>query len=107
MSNYGDTIDELAVGRVSVVVRYSCARRDMYELSAPAPLPDALRGALTAKGAIRGGDALYVVDVAHTHQITVSLATGRVVIMPRLTASRDKQREAAMAVAELLASLFA
>src|SRR5688572_9298816 len=40
---HGDRIDELTVGAVRVVVRYSCVRRDMYELSAPAPLPPSLR----------------------------------------------------------------
>ena len=107
MSQFGARIDELFVGPVRVVVRFSCARRDMYELSAPAPIPASLRESLAALGAPRGGDALYVVDVPHTHQITVSPATGRVVIMPRLTAPRDKQRASALEVAALLASLVA
>src|SRR5690349_14340972 len=107
MQKYGDPVDELSVGPVRVVVRYSCARRDMYELKAPAPLPGALRASLTELGALRGTDVLYVVDVAQTHQITVAPATGRIVIMPRLTAPRDKQRASALEVASLVASLVA
>lgn len=76
----------------------------MYELSAPSPLPGSLRASLGSLGSLRGGDALYVVDVPGTHQITVSPATGRIVIMPRLMTERSAQRASAISVAELIAA---
>lgn len=106
MPEHGEKVSEISIGAVRVVVRYSCVRRDMYELNAPAPLPVAFRSSLAARGSVRGGDALYVVDVPETHQITVSPKTGRVVIMPRLTTTRDKQRTDALSIAELVASLI-
>jgi hypothetical protein len=98
-------MDELTVGAVRVVVRYSCVRRDMYELSAPAPLPPALRVRMAELGEIRGAEELYVVDVAGSQQITVAPRSGRIVIMPRLSRTRDEQRAAAIQIAELVASL--
>lgn len=76
----------------------------MYELSAPPPLPSSLRASLGSLGSLRGTDVLYVVDVPGTHQITVSPATGRIVIMPRLTTERGAQRASALSVAELVAA---
>lgn len=105
MPEHGELIGELAIGPVRVIVRYSCARRDLYELSAPAPLPGALRDRMAALGALKGTEALYVVDMPGSQQITVSPRSGRVVIMPRLLRTRDEQREAALQIAELMAEL--
>lgn len=92
------------MGPVKVVVRYSCARRDMYELTAPAPLPGALRDSMAALGELKGTEALYVVDMPGSQQITVSPRSGRAVIMPRLLRPRPEQRAAALQIAELIAS---
>lgn len=104
MPEHGEHVDELTIGPVRVVVRHSCARRDMYELSAPAPLPAKLRSLMAELGDARGTDALYVIDVPGTQQITVAPKTGRIVIMPRLSRTRDEQRAAALRVADLVAS---
>jgi hypothetical protein len=105
MPDHGEQLCELSVGPVRVVVRYSCARRDLYELSAPAPLPGELRDRMAALGELKGTEALYVVDMAGSQQVTVSPRSGRVVIMPRLLRTRDEQRAAALRIAELLAEL--
>jgi hypothetical protein len=104
---FGDRVDEFSVGRVRVLVRHGCVRRDQYELHAPGALPDALRASLAACGSVRGGEALYVVDVPETQQITVAARQGRVVIMPRLSLERPAQRAAAVEVATLIDAALA
>ncbi|NUQ73575.1 MAG: hypothetical protein HUU21_08475 [Polyangiaceae bacterium] len=106
MPEHGELVGEVIVGPVKVAVRHSCARRDLYELSAPAPLPGALRDQMAALGDLKGTEALYVVDMPGSQQITVSPRSGRVVIMPRLLRTRPEQRVAALRIAELIAELL-
>lgn len=101
MSAFGDLVDEYSVGAVRVYVRYGCVRRDQYELRA-VPLPPKLRDDLARAGAVRGSEVLYVVDVEGVHQITVAPAQGRILIMPRLSRSREEQRRAADEVAAMI-----
>lgn len=103
MPSFGDPMEELLVGPVRVIVRYSCVRRDQYDLLTPQPFPAPLNDKLAALGVRRGTDVLYTIDVAGVHQLTVAPERGRLVIMPRLSTPRDAQRAAAIAVAELIA----
>lgn len=96
----GELIDQFEVGTLAVRVTKSCARRDLYDARAPGPLPLALRDVLAARGSLAGNDALWIVDVPGVHRITVSAATGRIVILPRMEPERPAQRAAVM---ELLA----
>lgn len=102
MPSFGDPMEELAVGPVRVIIRYSCVRRDQYDLLTSQPFPSALNDKLAALGVRRGNDVLYTVDVPGVHQLTVAPERGRLVIMPRLSTPRDSQRAAAIAVAELI-----
>lgn len=95
----GELLDRFAVGALDVRVTRSCARRDLYDARAPGPLPRALRDALAARGALTGNDALWVIDVPGVHRITVSAASGRIAILPRMEPERAAQRAA---VIELL-----
>jgi hypothetical protein len=106
MSSFGDQIDEFQVGPVRVIVRYSCVRRDQYELLAQTEFPAELQARLAAHGTLRGTPVLYTVDVTGTHQLTVAPRRGRLVIMPRLTVERPQQRESALAVANLIAEVL-
>jgi hypothetical protein len=105
MAEYGDLIDELRVGPLTVQVKHSCVRRDLYEIHTPAPLPAEVRSCLARYGTMRGTDRLYVVEVPEVHQITVAPAAGRVVIVPRMQPARTEQRRAATAVARQIAEL--
>jgi hypothetical protein len=107
MPSFGEQIDEFTVGTVRVLVRYGCTRRDQYELRNEQPFPDALRERLAVRGVVRGTSALFTVDVAGVHQLTVAPASGRLVIMPRLSTGRAAQRAAAVEVAELVAQTLA
>ncbi len=97
---YGDVVDELSVGRLAITVKHSCIRRDVYDMTLGRPLPPALREELGALGAMRGGEALYVIEVEGVHQITVAANAGRIVVMPKLATERPDQRAAALALAE-------
>ncbi len=104
---YGDVVDELAVGPLSITVKHSCIRRDLYDMRLGRGFPEGLRQELNGLGASRGSDALFVIEVEGVHQITVAAATGRVVVMPKLRTERPAQREAALALAERLAAFVA
>jgi hypothetical protein len=101
---YGELVEELELGALTVVVRHSCIRRDLYELSSKAPYGLALKERLAQRGAMRGSDALYVVEIEGVHQITVASAAGRIVVMPRIETERADQRAAVLELAELIAS---
>ncbi len=101
----GDTVDEFRIGAVEVTVRHSCIRRDLYELRRGEALPATVVARLRERGEVRvDSPALLIVEVSGVHRLTVAPATGRVVIMPKLATERPEQREAALAVAELLAA---
>lgn len=102
---FGDLIESYSVGRVQVQVKYGCVRRDQYDMRVPPPLPSALRAELARRGSVRGGDALYVVEIEGVHQVTVAPAQGRVVVMPRMGCERDAQRAAADELARTLDAL--
>ena len=89
----------MRVGRVSIVVRYNCIRRDLYELETGEPFPDAVRGYFDSLAPLRGGRTLFVLDVAGLHRLTVAMPTGRIVLMPKLATERAGQRRAALALA--------
>jgi hypothetical protein len=102
---YGDVVDELRVGALSITVKHSCIRRDVYDMTLGRAFPAGLRAALEPLGATRGGDALYVIDVEGVHQITVAAAAGRMVVMPKLATERADQRAAAIALAEQVSAI--
>lgn len=99
---YGDLVDQLEVGPLTIVVRHSCVRRDLYEILSKQPVSPALKERLLGRGTVRGSDALYVVEVPGVHQITVATAAGRIVVMPRIETERPAQRAAVLALAELI-----
>jgi hypothetical protein len=68
MAEYGDVIEEFAVDPLTVQVKYSCVRRDLYEIRGPAPLPAEVRSRLARHGETRGSDRLFVVEVPAVHQ---------------------------------------
>ena len=90
----GELLDRFAIGALEVRVTRSCARRDLYDARAPGPLPLALRDALAGRGTLAGTDALWIVDVPGVHRVTVSAASGRIVILPRMEPERAAQRAA-------------
>ncbi|MFT3765199.1 MAG: hypothetical protein QM820_06740 [Minicystis sp.] len=106
-ASYGEVLEQISVGVVSVTRRYGCIRRDQYELTAPRPFPAALRERLAARGTIKGSPALYVLDIPEAFQLTVAPAAARAVLMPRLSTDPPFQRTAALEVAMLLDEVLA
>jgi hypothetical protein len=104
---FGQVLETFAVGAITITRRYSCIRRDQYELRAAGPFPPALRDALVPRGAITGGPALYVLDVPGAYQLTVAPAAARALLMPRLSTDAALQRASALDVAGLLDALIA
>jgi hypothetical protein len=107
VQQFGDTIDAFDVGPVRVTVRYSCVRRDQYELVVKGELPAELMERLAKAGSVRGSPVLYVIDIPGAYQLTVAPAAGRIVLMPRLTTERAAQRAHALDVANAVADLCA
>jgi hypothetical protein len=107
VQQFGDTIDAFDVGPVRVTVRYSCVRRDQYELVVRSALPAELMERLAKAGSVRGSPALYVIDVPAAYQLTVAAGAGRIVLMPRLTTERAAQRAHALDVAHVVANACA
>jgi hypothetical protein len=103
---YGEPLEELQVGPLRVEIKHNCIRRDLYEISLAGAFPPSTRALLAPLGAVRGGDTLFVVDVAGVHRITVAPRAGRVVVMPKLATERPAQRSAALALAARLAALL-
>ncbi|APR80003.1 Hypothetical protein A7982_05350 [Minicystis rosea] len=101
-ASFGEVLERLSVGMVSVTRRYGCVRRDQYELTAPRPFPAALRDRLAARGSIKGSAALYVLDVQEAFQLTVAPLSARALLMPRLSTEPPFQRSAALEMAALL-----
>ncbi|AKF10803.1 hypothetical protein [Sandaracinus amylolyticus] len=101
----GELLDRFTVGALDVRVTRSCARRDLYDVRAPGALPLALRSAMVARAegaTLAGNDLLWVIDVPHVHRITVSAASGRIAVLPRMETERPDQRAAVMALCEWL-----
>lgn len=99
---YGDTIDEFHIGQVKVVQRYACIRRDQFEWTTSRPFPPAFRDCLAKRGTIRGGAALYVLDVPHEFQLTVAPNAGRAVFVPRLSTELDWQKKVVLEMVSAL-----
>lgn len=77
----------------------------MYEMSRGEPLPSGVVTGLRARGQVKADTpALLIVEVPGVHRLTVAPAIGRVVVMPKLATTRPEQREAAVAVAEIVAA---
>ncbi len=99
---YGDAIAEFHIGRVKVVQRYACIRRDQFEWTTPVPLPPEFRDYLQARGPIRGTRALYTLDVTHAFQLTVAPNAGRAVFVPRLATELDWQKKVVVEIVSAL-----
>lgn len=99
---YGDMIDEFQIGRVKVVQRYACIRRDQFEWTTSVPFPPAYRDYLAQRGTIRGSGALYVLDVPHEFQLTVAPNAGRAVFVPRLATELDWQKKVVLEMVSAL-----
>ena len=99
-------VDELQVGPLSVTVKHSCIRRDLFDIRLGRAFPRGIRELLAPRGVVRGGDALFTVDVSGVHQITVAVGTGRMVVMPKLATERADQRRAALGLARQVAALI-
>lgn len=103
---YGDRVDAFHVGPLRVEVKYSCIRRDMYDITLGAPFPAGIRALFERHASVRGNDVVFVLDVEGVHRITVSVPTGRIAVMPKLATERAAQREAALALAHEVAALI-
>lgn len=103
---FGDVLEVLAVGRVTVTRRYSCIRRDQFEITARGPFPSTFRELLAQRGPLRGGAQLYVLDVTEAFQLTVAPGAGRALLVPRLSTELPWQRRAALEIAEGLDGLL-
>lgn len=99
---YGDAIAEFFVGRVKVVQRYACIRRDQFEWTTSIPFPDEFRDHLATRGPIRGTAVLYVLDVAHAFQLTVAPNAGRAVFVPRLATELNWQKKVVLEIVSVL-----
>ena len=99
---YGDTIAEFFIGRVKVVQRYACIRRDQFEWTTSNPFPSEFRDYLAARGPIRGTGALYILDVTHAFQLTVAPNAGRAVFVPRLATELDWQKKVVVEIVSAL-----
>jgi len=99
---YGDTIAEFFVGRVKVVQRYACIRRDQFEWTTPTPFPLEFREYLAVRGSIRGTGPLYILDVPHAFQLTVAPNAGRAVFVPRLATELDWQKKVVVEIVSAL-----
>jgi hypothetical protein len=99
---YGDTIAEFHVGRVKVVQRYACIRRDQFEWTSLIPFPPEFRDYLAHRGPIRGSGSLYILDVIHAFQLTVAPNVGRAVFVPRLATELDWQRKVVVEIVSAL-----
>ncbi len=99
---YGDTIAEFLVGRVKIVQRYACIRRDQFEWTTPTPFPLEFRDYLAVRGPIRGTGALYILDVPHAFQLTVAPNACRAVFVPRLATELDWQKKLVIEIVSAL-----
>ncbi|MDP3275503.1 MAG: hypothetical protein Q8Q09_09935 [Deltaproteobacteria bacterium] len=85
----------LTVHAWQVIVTASCARRDLYDLRTNAVIPQTIRPWLSSLGTTSGGESLWITDVPNTHRITVAVASGRVVVLPRMEPTHAAQRRSA------------
>lgn len=103
---FGDVLEVLTVGRVTITRRYSCIRRDQFEITARGPFPGRFRDVLAQRGTLRGSAQLYVLDVPEAFQLTVAPGAGRALLVPRLSTELPWQRRAALEIAEGLEGLL-
>lgn len=101
---YGDIIAVFQIGRVNVVQRYACIRRDQFEFTTSIPFPPAFRDYLASRGVVRGTNILYTLDVAHEFQLTVAPNARRAVFVPRLSTELKWQENV---VTEIVSALDA
>lgn len=99
---YGDTIDEFYIGRIKVVQRYACIRRDQFEWSTERPFPPAFREYLGQRGPIRGSAVLYILDIPEKYQLTVAPNAGRAVFVPRLSTELEWQKKVVIEIVSAL-----
>ena len=99
---YGDTIAEFFVGRIKVVQRYACIRRDQFEWTTLLPFPSEFRDYLAERGPIRGSGILYILDVTHAFQLTVAPNAGRAVFVPRLATELEWQKKVVVEIVSAL-----
>ncbi|MDI1447173.1 hypothetical protein [Polyangium sp. 6x1] len=101
-ASYGQVLDVVDVGRVRITRRYSCIRRDQYEIVTNEPFPPAFRDWLASRGEVRERPSFYVIDVPGAFQLTVAPRAGRAILMPRLATDLTGQAKAAREIAETL-----
>ncbi len=101
---YGEIIAVFQIGRVKVVQRYACIRRDQFEFTTSTPFPPAFREYLSSRGVVRGTDILYTLDVPHEFQLTVAPNARRAVFVPRLSTELKWQKNV---VTEIVSALDA
>jgi len=99
---YGDTIDEFHIGRIKVVQRYACIRRDQFEWTTSGPFPAAFREYLGQRGPIRGSAVLYILDIPEKYQLTVAPNAGRAVFVPRLSTELEWQKKVVIEIVSAL-----
>jgi hypothetical protein len=103
---YGDNIDVFHIGRLKVVQRYACIRRDQFEWTTNGSFPESFRAYLALRGPIRGGAALYILDIPNEFQLTVAPMAGRAVFMPRLSTDLAWQKNVAVEIISVLDELM-
>lgn len=99
---YGDTIDVFHIGRIKVVQRYACIRRDQFEWTADGPFPPSFREYLAQRGSIRGSAVLYILDIPEKFQLTVAPNAGRAVFVPRLSTELEWQKKVVIEIVSAL-----
>lgn len=104
--SFGDVLEVIQVGAVTVTRRYGCTRRDQYELRAQSPFPPELREQLDVRKASRGGPDLYVIDEPGAFQLTVAPKSARALMMPRLATQLEAQRGTALSLAGIVDALL-
>jgi hypothetical protein len=99
---YGDTIDVFHIGRIKIVQKYACIRRDQFEWTTDGPFPESFRQYLAERGPLRGSAVLYILDIPEEFQLTVAPKAGRAVFVPRLATTLDWQKKVVIEIVSAL-----
>lgn len=99
---YGDIVDVFHIGRIKIVQRYACIRRDQFEWTAEGPFPESFRQYLAERGSLRGNAVLYILDIPEQFQLTVAPKAGRAVFVPRLATELDWQKKVVLEIVSAL-----